>query len=547
MDQTSTYAAALDELGVRMWAWRVCHQPRTRDDIPRVERTPGWLPDFSAETVRLVRAERETFATELAGIDAGQHIPDLVDRRLLHSLLARVRWELDVVRAWQSQPRFYVDQALGTIFDALLPPGVGDDRVHEVLRLLTAVPRILADGKENLTGFAVGEFAGLAIEELADIDARCTALAVALAERCPALQRQLDAACSAAAAALIRFREWLIAERPTMAAWQPVGAARYREFLREVAVLPFEPQQLLAIGELECDRATVLEQVARNRQTTVPSAAAALPVDAAGQAAQEAVLEGEVRAFYTEQALLSQPAALGHYLNAPMPAYLEPLRFLGVADDLTSATRLEQDGLSYVPTPTPALPYFYAANAIDPRAGIVHEGAHYQQLALSWSHPRPLRQHFYDSGPNEGIAFYNEELMLAAGLFDDAPQTRAIIYNFMRLRALRVAVDVGLATGTLSIEAAANYLATEIPMDRATAAQEAADFAEGPGQAISYQIGKTQILALIADALRLGGRGAALQPIHDYLWRNGNVPIALLRWELLGLTDQLDLISSSTT
>lgn len=32
------------------------------------------------------------------------------------------------------------------------------------------------------------------------------------------------------------------------------------------------------------------------------------------------------------------------------------------------------------------------------------------------------------------------------------------------------------------------------------------------------------------------------QLIHDYRWLNGNVPIALCRWELLGLADELDAI-----
>jgi hypothetical protein len=30
-----------------------------------------------------------------------------------------------------------------------------------------------------------------------------------------------------------------------------------------------------------------------------------------------------------------------------------------------------------------------------------------------------------------------------------------------------------------------------------------------------------------------------VQALHDAIWVNGNVPIALLRWELLGLTDEL--------
>ena len=246
-----------------------------------------------------------------------------------------------------------------------------------------------------------------------------------------------------------------------------------------------------------------------------------------------------MRGFYAGRGLLSQPEWLRHYLTRPMPAYLEPLRFLGVTDDLTGPGRLTEDGVSYVPSPGPELPYFYAANARDPRAGILHEGVHYQQLALAWRNPRPVRRHYYDSGANEGIAFYNEEMMLVSGLLDDAPHTRAAVCNFMRLRALRVTVDVGLATGALSIEAAAGDLASRVPMDDATAREEAAFFAETPGQALSYQIGKTQLIGLIAAAVRLRGADLDLQRLHDQVWVNGNVPIALLRWELLGLTDEL--------
>jgi uncharacterized protein (DUF885 family) len=76
-------------------------------------------------------------------------------------------------------------------------------------------------------------------------------------------------------------------------------------------------------------------------------------------------------------------------------------------------------------------------------------------------------------------------------------------------------------------------------MDSATAREEAAFFAETPGQALTYQVGKTQLIALLADAVRVRGTDLDLLSLHDYIWRNGNVPIALLRWELLGLTDEL--------
>ena len=49
----------------------------------------------------------------------------------------------------------------------------------------------------------------------------------------------------------------------------------------------------------------------------------------------------------------------------------------------------------------------------------------------------------------------------------------------------------------------------------------------------------SRTIALIADVVREREPGLDLQRLHDQVWVNGNVPIALLRWELLGLTDEL--------
>jgi uncharacterized protein (DUF885 family) len=134
-------------------------------------------------------------------------------------------------------------------------------------------------------------------------------------------------------------------------------------------------------------------------------------------------------------------------------------------------------------------------------------------------------------------------MMLQAGLFDDSPKTREIIYNFMRLRALRVEVDVKLALGEFTISKAANYLAQHVPMDKKSAEAEAALFATTPGQAISYQVGKSQIMHFLADARLAQADRFNLRAFHDFLWLNGNVPIALQRWEYLGKDDDIRVIN----
>ncbi|PZR74656.1 MAG: DUF885 domain-containing protein, partial [Chthoniobacterales bacterium] len=119
----------------------------------------------------------------------------------------------------------------------------------------------------------------------------------------------------------------------------------------------------------------------------------------------------------------------------------------------------------------------------------------------------------------------------------DSPHTREIIYNFMRLRALRVEVDVKLALGQFSLAQAAKYLEEKVPMDAATARQETIAFSTAPGQAISYQIGKLQIMKFLAEARLQQGETFNLRAFHDFVWKNGNVPIALQRWEYLAATE----------
>jgi hypothetical protein len=103
---------------------------------------------------------------------------------------------------------------------------------------------------------------------------------------------------------------------------------------------------------------------------------------------------------------------------------------------------------------------------------------------------------------------------------------------------------VKLALGLFSVDRAAEYLQQSVPMDATTARLEATSFAAGPGQAISYQIGKLQIMKFLADAHRLKGDAFSLRGFYDFVWKNGNVPIALQRWEYLGLKDEIEALDA---
>ena len=51
---------------------------------------------------------------------------------------------------------------------------------------------------------------------------------------------------------------------------------------------------------------------------------------------------------------------------------------------------------------------------------------------------------------------------------------------------------------------------------------------------MTYQIGKLQILKFLADARMQQGDKFDLRAFHDFVWKNGNVPIALQEREYFG-------------
>jgi Bacterial protein of unknown function (DUF885) len=522
----------LEALAEEFWAWRLAAQPDSSDDITRVERPPGWVADWSAAAIAERREAARDFADRHAAIDlAGAPVAEQVDGRLLGSAIARAHWELELLRGWERNPCFYLDQALVPVFNLLLVPPPVDTAT--VAALLQRVPVLLGQARANLGERAAAPLAGYALRLLAGAPDQLRAAMDALGGG-----PDLAAATGEAAEALAGFREWLAGALPGFRGEAAVGPAAFAYFLHRVALLPYPAERLREMGRQEWDRAVALEAILRRRYRGAAAAAVASDPEALVERQRDG--EAEVRRFYAERGLLSQPEQLRHYRFAPIPEYLARLEWLGVAHYAGSASRWHDDAVRYVPAPRDDLPYFALAAARDPRTAIAHEGVHAQQLALSWTHPDPARRRYYDSTPNEGIAFYNEELMLHSGLFDGAPASAEFVANAMRLRALRVEVDVALALGELSLDEVADRLAAMVPMDRETAWEEAAFFTGHPGQALSYQIGKLQIHDLLAAAQHRDGDAFDLMAFHDRLWREGNVPLALQRWELLGLRDHLD-------
>ena len=531
---------SLDRLASEFRAWRAQYRPFTGDDIPRMEHTGG-VRDWSGAAIAKQRLDIAQFEQRWESMNVTVWpVAQQVDYRLIGSAIARVRWELDVNPRWQRDPTFYVEQTVTALEEELLPPPpFSDARSREIVTRAENVPSIVEQGKANLKPIA--PFAQLAIGSLSDIDVRLQRVEEGVAPLLATQKQraQFNVALSKASVALIGYREWLKQNLPGMRKDFALGANAYGFYLHKVALLPYTPEQLLAMARQDFDRVLAFEAYEKQRDTAAPALKMASSTEE--EVARGTRDEEQIRQYLVAHQILSVPTDLPHWTLRPMPEYLSALGEFSEIDDFTSASRMHDAGTRWLVPPSDHLPYFFKAYALDTRTTGVHEGVpgHFFQLSLARRNPDPIRRQYYDSVANEGIGFYAEEMMLQAGLYDDSPRTREIIYNFARLRALRVEADVKLALGEFTIEQAANYLEKTVPMDRETAQGEAASFATAPGLAIDYEVGKLQIERMLADRrLQLGDK-FNLRDFHDFVWSNGNVAFSLQRWELLGLDNDI--------
>jgi uncharacterized protein (DUF885 family) len=536
---TRAQTEPLDKLADDFWVWRARYAPFTGDDVNRMER-PNGIRDWSKPAIEKRRSDLAQFEARWKKIDpskADWPIPKQVDYKLIGSALARVHWELEINPRWKRDPLFYIDQTLTALAEALTVPAPYDEaRSREILTRIQNIPSILHEGEANLEK-PPAPFAMVAVQALDGVRGRLRKMEKTLLGSTTLKEQELNGASDRAAVALEHFRAKLQEQLPTLPKETALGRDPYIFFLKNVALYPYSPEEILAMGRQEWNRAVAFEAYEKNRNKDVPPLKIVDKID--NWIAEAAAKELQIREFLEKRDILSVPDWIQHYTLRSTPEYLRALGFTET-DDFTSPSRLKENCIRYVPEPSANLGYFWRATAMDPRPIIVHEGipGHYFQLCLSWKHEDPIRRHYYDSGANEGIGFYAEEMMLQAGLFDDSPRTREIIYNFMRLRALRVEVDVKLALGQFTLEQAAKYLEEKVPMDSGTARQEAIAFSTGPGQALTYQTGKLQITKFLAEARIQQGEKFNLRAFHDFVWKNGNVPIALQRREYLETGDK---------
>jgi hypothetical protein len=152
----------------------------------------------------------------------------------------------------------------------LQPPPFSNERGANIVATLAAIPKILQNARNNLTE-PVRPFAELSSDQLKDIRPR---LLTSVRELKPLLdansQKQIDSVAESAAQALEGFRDWLSARLGSMTSQTAVGRDSYIFFLKNVALLPYTPEQLLEIGRNEWARSVSFQTYAEHSNLATP-------------------------------------------------------------------------------------------------------------------------------------------------------------------------------------------------------------------------------------------------------------------------------------
>ncbi len=537
----SDYDAKLQSLDRRYTEWSLQTSPTGATDAG-IHSYDTRLADFSAQERAAEMKQLEAFRDELAALQpaAGASRHDFVDYLLVRSDLEGDWWGRTVLRPLQRNPSVYEDECSNGIFSLIKKPFADDEvRVRDAIARLRACPGVLEQGKANLTD-TVREFAKAATEDIADGDALYTTSLDALAhDVSPQTRGNLHAAQKIALTALHAYGKWL---NTNMSSFHEggfsVGKDQYNFFLRRVLLLPFDSDEVAAIGRLDLprDRALAIWEANREKFERGPIVKQPTFSSTAQFLAYFERSMTQITTFLKTHQIVDVPPYIGPFHIVPLPKALEAVNTGGFMNPPGMFDK-DPEGFYFVPEYNPHNTLFFAQQARESVLPLLgHEGipGHFMQFTYAYHNTDYIRHVHQDSVFAEGWALFGEEMLLRTGLYDDNPSARKQVIQLMRYRATRIGVDVGLATGTFTLPQAVAYFQKTAGIDKATAYGESTRAAMGPGQLIDYLVGKTQIEALSGMVADREGSAFTLRRFNDRLLSYGTVPLSTIRYEWLG-------------
>jgi hypothetical protein len=478
--------------------------------------------DYGATAIAERRLAVQKFHTRLQSLAVGNW-PRAQQAEFL-AVRARIDQEyfrLHVSRPWARDPGFYVDRILRLTFAEL--PLAGDE-LQELRDRLASIPTLVAAAMENLDDVAA-DYADLAIFNLANADgvghgfpyravppAGVIGWYEDLLGRALEKQPELRDDIVTAKSAVEEFNAWLHDNRSEMTGKAGVGRDNFNWYLKYVKLMPFTTDEIVVLGERELNRLWSVYALERHRNRNLPE----IDLPTTAQEYQQRIdsTDKRIRKFLVDEEIITIPDYIGELdTNVPWivrdsgPNFWEQIQYRN-------------------PTPD----HLHAVIPGHRFDGVVED-----------HNTHPIRGRITDGARAEGWAVYLEEAMMNAGLLDDSPRVRELIYLFGIFRAARMPVDVWLQLNEMTVDEASEYWMLRVPYLDADVARVDAEIylRRPPGYGLGYMTGMVQMQELLADRKRQLGEDFDLREFHDTIMQSGRLPLSLLRWEMTDLDDEV--------
>ncbi len=505
-------------------AWRTFENP------PKL----NGAPDYTEATFRQRTAAFSILRKKLRNIDTtGWAIPDQVDYMIVLAEMNGYQFNQRVLKPWERDPAFY--KTVWT-YKSDVPAHEGPTH-HAVLELwsytfplnsaekqrfindLNVIPPLNEQAKLNLTGNA----RDLWITGIRDIKAQSDVLAELKNETTLANDPEVLTAIENALTSTNELVSWLEAEAETKTGPSGIGKDHYTWYLQNVHMVPLTWEDEVMILKRELARAWASLKLEEHRNRNLPELTAANSEEAYKMLAETSAKS--FMKFLKEQDILT----VKPYFEPALRAHLGEF----IPEEKRNFFRI---GQHY--DPRPLYSHFY----------------HWFELARmdNEPNPRPVRKdallyNIFDSR-NEGTATAVEEMFMQAGLYDDSPRVREIVYIMIAQRAARGLGSLYAHANEMTMEEAGGIHSEYTPRGWMKTEKDLLIFEQHlylrqPGYGTSYITGKYLLENALADYAKMkeaNNEPFALKEFFDTLNSIGNIPIALAHWEMTGLKQHKD-------